>query len=937
MFKNFHSVQPTLLENLAITTMAKTKKQKTFRWMAYKPLLATALAFAGVFNMVSVVLAEGTAAGTGISNTATATYGDGSVDPITGDPTTFDAISNTVTVSVAEVAGITVVASGQNDVNDGSLVTNDVATFDFRVTNTGNADSFVFVPGANNIAVANGNILRVDIVDPGIATVLADSTDPTVAISSTIAGVDADGASTADLITGGTGLESGPGFVGTGATAGTLAPDEFITVRVTVQATGTALGDDILVQFGNTFDDQTAVPPTGTQNLQNIPDLSEDTPAARADDVRTLNEGATTPVNGEREAADSATLAFAAAANTEVAQALVQKFSTYNDNATTANPNDDTIAYTLSLDVGNAAFAGLTPGNLEGTNISVDRGSGAAIESRILVSDAIPVNTVFDASVTPSVPSANWEVVYSTNDPAVTGDNALEAAWTTAQPTTASDIKRIGFIYDAGANGALAPLASVTGFGFTVSTTGLPTTAGTNLIANIGQVFGETEGDALDNVVFDESGDQQINNLGDGVPLSGTSSTFTPGSDLGIANELDPETTPNANDGDDTDPDSTSNGESNVVTITVVAIPNAAGDLVNGPNGVPGAFGPDDGNDDFTNVSTPQVDPADVRTQDATDGNPAAITITNQVQLLASAASFVETTTLLPLAPSVAENDADQLDNGVIDASAGDYGLDADLPDNTTVTITFGGQSAEYNYTAAGGFAFVTSTGTPTAGGPVVVGRLDPGDTESYTVTVDLPAGTPQVRGYGIPIAAFVDNDGNGAFDSTSETLANITIDRVYTGFMTLLKEARVQGPRETGGPFDSGFLSNAAALAAIDVLPGDTITYRITYDNISEAATGATAGSILLNANNFTLIEDGNAATNTGTNNWASNTFHVNGAPLGSAGTMEFLNGATTLGATDPATETVAPSAVTVYRNEVGTVTPADAAGTLEFIREVE
>ena len=291
----------------------------------------------------------------------------------------------------------------------------------------------------------------------------------------------------------------------------------------------------------------------------------------------------------------------------------------------------------------------------------------------------------------------------------------------------------------------------------------------------------------------------------------------------------------------------------------------------------------------------------------------------------------------MPLAPSVAENDADQLDNGVIDASAGDYGLDADLPDNTTVTITFGGQSAEYNYTAAGGFAFVTSTGSPTAGGPVVVGRLDPGDTESYTVTVDLPAGTPQVRGYGIPIAAFVDNDGNGAFDSTSETLAYITIDRVYTGFMSLLKEARVQGPRETGGPFDSGFLSNAAALAAIDVLPGDTITYRITYDNISEAATGATAGSILLNANNFTLIEDGNAATNTGTNNWASNTFHVNGAPLGSAGTMEFLNGATTLGATDPATETVAPSAVTVYRNEVGTVTPADAAGTLEFIREVE
>lgn len=57
--------------------MAKTEQPKKFRWQAHKLLLATTLAVAGVFNMVSAVLAEGTAAGTPISNTATATYTDG--------------------------------------------------------------------------------------------------------------------------------------------------------------------------------------------------------------------------------------------------------------------------------------------------------------------------------------------------------------------------------------------------------------------------------------------------------------------------------------------------------------------------------------------------------------------------------------------------------------------------------------------------------------------------------------------------------------------------------------------------------------------------------------------------------------------------------------------------------------------------------------------
>ncbi|MEM6868523.1 MAG: hypothetical protein AAF528_09105, partial [Cyanobacteria bacterium P01_C01_bin.121] len=233
--------------------MAKTQKKKSFRWMAYKPLLATTLAFAGVFNMMSVVLAAGTPAGTGIENTATATYNDGTNN--------FDAISNTVTVNVAEVAGLTVGIAGNNDVNSGSVVNGDTITFDYLVTNTGNASTFVYLPGANDITVTNGNILRVDVVDPGIATQTSDSTDPTVAIPPTIAGIPAAGSSTEDLGAGGANLQSGAGM----ANGGLIAPDAFFTVRVTVEVTGTTVGDDVSVQFGNTLDNTTA-PADGTQN-----------------------------------------------------------------------------------------------------------------------------------------------------------------------------------------------------------------------------------------------------------------------------------------------------------------------------------------------------------------------------------------------------------------------------------------------------------------------------------------------------------------------------------------------------------------------------------------------------------------------------------------------------------------------------------------------
>ncbi len=854
--------------------MVKTKKQKTFRQLAYKPLLSTALAFAGVFNMMSVVLAEGTAAGTGISNTATATYSDGTTD--------FEAISNTVVINVAEVAGLTVTSSGFNDPNGGSIVNGDTLTFDFTVSNTGNAPTYVFVPGADNIASPNGDITSVDIINPVDGSVLGN--------------VPAAGGSTEDILA-------------AAANAGIIPADGSFVVRVTLEVTGTRVGDDVTVQFGDT-NEGVGNPGDPDKNQDNV--TYDGTPDF---DVRTLNYDNSVatgvpdngPVNGEREAADSRTVLYATSVTDQLAQARLTKTSNYSDFGTSTTATDDLITYALRLEVANdTTNPNVDPGSLEGTNIRVNRGAGVATESRILVSDAVPVGTVFNGAVT--TPGPNWEVVYSLDDPTVSGNNPLQAAWTTTQPTNVTAIKRVGFIYNATANGALAPATVVSGFGFRVITSNVVVTANAAAVANIAQIFGETENEPGNNIVFDESGDQNTNNYDDGVVPNGVATTFDPIADDGVGDPDDPETTPNANDG------TGDNGESNVVTITTVDIPPSIGDLLNGPNGAAPAVGPSSNNDDFTNVAV-AVAPAEVNLQgQPITTAPGLATIVNTVAVPSTTANQLDTITLLPLSPSQAAEAADLIDDGLANTSSSeDYGTNADLPDNTIVTITYAGQSVEYTYT---GGDFIPTGGAT----PVVIGTIAPGDDESYTVTVQLPAtDTTQVTDYNIPIAAFVDNDNNGAFTPTSEQIANITIDRVYTGFMKLDKAVSVNG-----GAFE--------ATPSGEVNPGDDLTYQITYTNISETAPAGGGGNILLNANDFTIVEDGNAATN----NWASTTLHQRVTTVEPGTTVEYFNGGTSLGNNDPADETAGPSQVTVYENQVGTVAPG-VTGAMEFTRQVQ
>lgn len=850
------------------------------------PAAIAALLAGGLFQPLLPAFAAGTDAGQQISNTATATYSETSGGP------TIDATSNTVTVTVAEVAGVTAVPAGFTDLDGGAVEAGDTLEFVFDVTNVGNAATDVFIPGINNIGTENFTPTAVEIVDSA---------------GNLIATVPATGDNITDLLD------------QASANLPPLAPDTVLKVRVTgTPAPGTPAGADVGVTLGSTGPDNNS-PSTQNQPDTGDGDLAPATLNTNAGDIRTIddNPGNGAPVNGEREASATNSIPFASSVR-PLALATVTKVASNLAPGGSAAANDDEITYDLGLTVENTSpNAAFTPADLEGTNISVN----STVAPQILVSDAIPAGTVLSTTTLPSAP-AGWTVVYTETLLTTTATNAL---WTTSLPANPT---RIGFIHNASDLSVTNPQVLRTDpvqgpFQFTVVTSGLPATGGQ--IANIAQVFGETVGDPDNEIVYDESGDSNPNNFNDdGTPPDPTGTNYDDTATTGDTGVADPVTqgTDTGNDNSGTGPD----GEDNVVNIGDAA---GSDDILNGPDGVSGANGPNDDNDDFTNQTTNV--PAGVGPSDTFD--PAAETFTNTIQNPASSGS-IGNVTVEPIAPSVAElND----DNPSI---TGQYGGNGDIPDGTVVTIAYDPtpgaptsgdeQSAEYTWNATTNTFEIDSADTP-----VNIGNLDAGDTADYTVTVDLPAGTSPNDEIPIPIVAFPDDapgtTGNEAY--TNETTNNITIDRVYTGFMRLTKEVQIL---DENGVIIRAWTDNQTDIDAVDVLPDYQIEYRITYENISTGVTGS--GNSTLTAFDFEIVEDGNAAVGSNTNNWASFTDHEQNTSADQGIVQYFTNSADTDLVPGPLTtsDPIAGTKVDKYENEVGQVDPGQT-GQFQFRRRIQ
>jgi hypothetical protein len=170
------------------------------------------------------------------------------------------------------------------------------------------------------------------------------------------------------------------------------------------------------------------------------------------------------------------------------------------------------------------------------------------------------------------------------------------------------------------------------------------------------------------------------------------------------------------------------------------------GSVLNGPQGQPGAVGPTDSNDDYTNKSVNTgiagVAPGGSTTAAGT------VSFTNTVQNTGNANdTFTLTVTSFPVGATV-----------VVDG----------------VTVVLNG----------------TATGNPVA--PLAIAF---GGSANYQVDVTLPLGKTVLTGYDTVIRATSAN---------TVTSTNDTIDRVYTGFVQLTKTASVSNLTGVGGPTDA-------------------------------------------------------------------------------------------------------------------------------------
>jgi hypothetical protein len=851
------------------------RNSKVSFYKRYRALtLATILAGGGTLQLASSLLAQ-PATGT-ISNTATATYQD------PNDPNnTFTAVSNTVTVKIAEVAGITVVAATPNDQNGGNVTTGDTLDFVFTVTNVGNDTTNIFIPGRNQIAPATSGL----------------KTDTTLVVK---ADLDNDGTYETTIPAG--------GFT----TTTPIAPNAQIKIQVTGDVSATTVGAPISVSLGNTG---------ATPNQQNIPYSADGTDGNQlrtvnvADGVSGEIEGA--PINGVREAAASTSINLGAAIAPQRAFSTVLLTRTGEDPGAAANLQDDQITYRLDLRVENQSPDPLkfSPGALEGKTITLNGVS----EQRILVSNALPVGTKL---VPGSVAApAGWTAVYSETP---TTSNALTATWSTTAPTTqaaADAITRIGFIYTGTSSNLTLPAGTSTetdvdGFRFTVVTKSVASGATTATINSIGQVFGETVGDTSNGTVYDESGDQNPNNF-DGInPSTGDTNGyggFNSTNDLGIAAPAQ------GIDGANNNTGTGDRGEINQIIISTFS------GILNGTLNQPAAIGPSNNNDDFTNRSAKMDTAIAPSTTPGTPAtlNPDVVTFTNTFQNPASSGTTINVR-LLPLAPS---------DPGVPSAS---QQPNNNIQDGSTVKITVDPDGAGPLPSQTATYTYTNGTYTRTAGSNIILTNVAPGTTINYTVEVDLAAGTPLsadlvgVRpagqeGFPVPIAAFVDNNGNGLFDTSTDPY-NVTIDRVYTGFVKLVKSRQL-------------LPGTGPAIVGDTVASGNIVKYTVAYQNFSTQAPAGGSGNVVLSASNLKIIEDGtvdpDGAGGIGQNSWALPagspiTFHEKGTTA-DLGTVTYFNSGTTLGTSDPDSG----DPVSKYENNIPSLAPG-TNGVFTFQRKL-
>jgi uncharacterized repeat protein (TIGR01451 family) len=428
-------------------------KANNINMMKYsRPILATLLMSGGLLQLVAPVLAE-TAAGTAISNTATASYDD------PGNPgTPINATSNEVKVIVAEVAGIDVSGSGITDVNGGSVVIGDVLQYNFTVTNVGNTPTTIHIPAQPTIT------------GPGTFNTLQykDSTGAWVDLP-------ADG--------------NIPG----------VPPGGVVEVRATVTVNN-GTGSTIAVQLGNTPGDAANEPLVSDGNPNNV----NTTGGAPANGQR--ESSATQSVNV------GATVKNIALATVTETRGVTND----NNTPLTVTDDSVSYSLGLKVAATDITNSGITPTALAGSTFNGDPAVkrilvSSAIPVGTKLAEAATAPAGWRAVYTTTLTSTNandatWSTVF---DPNVAytrvGFINENSSGVVTSPVVAAGAEVNGFAFK------LKTTAAITGLPDTTVTA----TSASYKINSMAQLFGTTSGDtaATPVLVYDESGDQVPNNF----------------------------------------------------------------------------------------------------------------------------------------------------------------------------------------------------------------------------------------------------------------------------------------------------------------------------------------------------------------------------------------------------------------------------------------
>jgi hypothetical protein len=624
-------------------------------------------------------LAQQTPGGTVITNTATATYSDGT--------STYDTKSLPVTVTVANVSGLRITPDGQSDPTVVAGQAN--VRFVFTVSNLGNFDDQVRFLASGGAGTPSNSILM---SGPGTITNAFIDLNANNAQDGGDASLFANGAVVNQAIN-----HSGDPL------------DDFNVVVVVSVNGGASGGQTIRVQLGNE---------NGASPYDNV------AVTGVGNEVRTVGASA----NGARQAGGDISTTVANDAQLQVSLAAAPLGS--------AALGSD-ITYTVGVcNVGARDAAAITLSGNSGVFIIMPIPANTTLKSgQAFAGSLLTLYTTDLLSVAPT--AASWS---SGAIPA----NATRLAFRVATPLLANS----------------SPCSANVTMIVTVNN-------GINASNPIRMMADAFANNSINTLITDQSDGQST---GAQTPNKGDGNALNP-------NVIQP------------------NAGSGTPIQTSLAL---VGLVLNGPLNQPGAVGPTDNNDDYTNKSV-NTGIATVAPGGNTTAPGNALVFDNTVQNTGNANdTFTFSVQSYPVGSTVR--------------------ISTDAGSSWTTIILNGAPTGAANPTLSVGF----------------------GLSAPYKVEVTLPSGIPVLSGYNTVVRA-----------SSANTVGaiNDTIDRVYTGFIRLDKSTAITNSDLTkGGPNDP--------------VPGAVIEYTITYTNVSSTlgsnngllnATSVTITDLGTGTNNWT------------------------------------------------------------------------------------